>query len=376
MAGGQLSAVVRHCQIAIIGGGPAGCCAALTLRRWLPELSVLLVTRPSPVGTARVGETLTPGVLPLLQFLQLQAGFEAQQYLQAGGTASAWGRDEALHRPYLFTGMGPGWQIDRSGFDHWLLAQAQAAGTNVVQAQQVTVAENQAPFTLHLDGQPFTADFLIDTTGRSARIARACGAEVQRHDTLVAQARWFQIPDAPQHASEGALVASVPDGWWYTAALPQGRGVLMLMTDTAVMPPSPTEREALWQRSLAAAPSVAQRVQAWRATGEQQTRPAGSQHLDRVAGPGWVAAGDAAMAFDPLASLGIGFAISTGIEAARVAAASLDGDAAPAAAYTHAVQQVGVDYRSRLAGYYQMERRWETPFWRARQDGFSPPAQW
>lgn len=369
MAGGQLKPhrhCHSHCQIAIVGGGPAGCCAALTLRRWLPELSVLLVTRPDPVGTARVGETLTPGVLPLLQFLQLQTSFEAQQYLQAGGTASAWGRDEALHRPYLFTGMGPGWQIDRSGFDHWLLAQAQAAGTPVLQAQQVTLAGKEAPFTLHLDGQPITADFLIDTTGRSARIARACGAEVHRHDALVAQARWFQIPDAPQHASEGALVASVPDGWWYTAALPQGRGVLMLMTDTTVLPPSAAEREALWQRSLAAAPAVAQRVQSWRATGEQQTRSAGSQQLDAVCGPGWVAAGDAAMAFDPLASLGIGFAISTGIEAARAAAAALEGDSAPAAAFADALQQVGVDYRSRLTAYYQMEHRWDTPFWRAR----------
>jgi flavin-dependent dehydrogenase len=370
VAGGQLKPhrhCHSHCQIAIVGGGPAGCCAALTLRRWLPELSVLLVTRPDPVGTARVGETLTPGVLPLLQFLQLQTSFEAQQYLQAGGTASAWGRDEALHRPYLFTGMGPGWQIDRSGFDHWLLAQAQAAGTPVLQAQQVTLAGKEAPFTLHLDGQPITADFLIDTTGRSARIARACGAEVHRHDALVAQARWFQIPNAPQHASEGALIASVPDGWWYTAALPQGRGVLMLMTDTTVLPPSAVEREALWQRSLAAAPAVAQRVQSWRATGEQQTRSAGSQQLDAVCGPGWVAAGDAAMAFDPLASLGIGFAISTGIEAARAAAAALEGDAAPAAAYADALRQVGVDYRSRLAAYYQMEHRWDTPFWRARR---------
>ena len=67
--------------IAIVGGGPAGCAAALTLRRYLPDLSITLVTKPAPsdADAPAVGETLSPGVLPLLNYLGLR-----EQFLRLG----------------------------------------------------------------------------------------------------------------------------------------------------------------------------------------------------------------------------------------------------------------------------------------------------
>ena len=48
-----------------------------------------------------------------------------------------------------------------------------------------------------------------------------------------------------------------------------------------------------------------------------------------VTADGWV---DAAAAFDPISSLGIGFSLRSGMEAPRVAAAAIERDEAPAAA--------------------------------------------
>jgi 2-polyprenyl-6-methoxyphenol hydroxylase-like FAD-dependent oxidoreductase len=90
--------------IAILGGGPAGCAAALTLRRYLPDLSVTLVTGPAAAaaGAPAVGETLSPGVLPLLRYLGIHQEFLNLEQLPAGGTASAWGSGQLFERTFLF----------------------------------------------------------------------------------------------------------------------------------------------------------------------------------------------------------------------------------------------------------------------------------
>jgi flavin-dependent dehydrogenase len=356
-------------RVLIVGAGPAGCAAALTLRRWLPELTVVLMDRKAGEDAASpaVGETLTPGVLPLLDYLGLREAFLAQGHLMAGGTASAWGADEVMHRSYLFTGMGNGWQIDRRRFDAWLRAAAVAAGAGSVSAEVTKVRREGRGFALAIEGSECTGETLIDATGRPARLARALGASVVAEDDLIARAQWFNVPGGAVHSSDGALIASIPEGWWYTAQLPDGRGVQMLMSDAATFRREASDPDGFWRRCCEASPATQARVHGWEPTGERKTRPAGSQYTDPVCGPGWVAAGDAAAAFDPLASLGIGFALSSGIEAARVAAASLDGDSATAAAYAESIPRIFRDYRQRLQKFYAMERRWDTEFWRVRR---------
>lgn len=410
--------------ILILGGGPAGSAAALTLRRWLPEIPVLLVDRGgtpanevgapadgAPAGGAtggplggvrpapRVGESLSPGVLPLLQHLGLGEAFLQQNPLPAGGTASAWGSDVPQHRPYLFTGMGQGWQIDRAQFDAWLLREAVAAGARLLRAEVTQVERTVAPqphgqvasqasgFVLRLDQAPSVhAQVLIDASGRSARLARALGAKVVARDPLVARAQWYTIPGDAGAASDGALIASVPNGWWYCARLPNGHGVQMLMADASSFHDTTRNTshdtshdasfdpaldaaqrpDALWPCQPSDCAAVSAYTASWHATGPAQTRAAGSRRTDPVVGPGWVAAGDAAAAFDPLASLGIGFALRSGMEAARVAAAALEGDLAPGEDYAASVQRIVGDYEQRLRGFYGQEKRWDTGFWRGR----------
>src|ERR1700730_12406129 len=123
--------------IAIVGGGPAGWAAALTLRRYLPNLSATLVTRPvsSVVDAPTVGETLSPGVLPLLNYLGLREKFLRLGQLPSGGTASAWGSRHLIERNYLFPGRGHGWHLDRSRFDAWLLTNAEDAGIHCIRSR-------------------------------------------------------------------------------------------------------------------------------------------------------------------------------------------------------------------------------------------------
>ena len=350
--------------IAIVGGGPAGCAAALTLRRYLPDLPVALLTLSagSGVKAPAVGETLSPGVLPLLEYLGLREEFLRLGHLPCGGTASAWGSGHLVERSYLFTGRGQGWHLDRSGFDAWLLSRAQDAGANCIRSRARSATRSEGAWRIALEGGgELMASGVVDATGRSGWLPRQQGGAPRRDDGLVAEAQWFRH-DHREASTDGPLVESIPDGWWYSATLPGQRGVAMFMTDHDL------RTRTSWKDRLAAAPATRTRLAAWLPTGQVAIRAAHSQRSKVVVGEGWVAAGDAAAAFDPISALGIGFSLRSGMEAARVAVAATENDAVPATAYADSLALIYGDYRQRLRGIYQLERRWpENPFWARRQ---------
>ena len=89
--------------------------------------------------------------------------------------------------------------------------------------------------------------------------------------------------------------------------------------------------------------------------------------LEPACGSDWFAIGDAASAFDPLASQGLFHALYTGVEAAKAADCALAGDPSGAAAYRARVAAVWSVYSNRLRATYALERRWPAhPFWQRR----------
>jgi len=90
-------------------------------------------------------------------------------------------------------------------------------------------------------------------------------------------------------------------------------------------------------------------------------------YLDPSAGPGWIAAGDAAQSYDPLASQGLFNALYTGLAAAEAADRALSGDPAGLPAYAAELQKVRAAYELHLVAWYGLEQRWpQSPFWRRR----------
>ena len=86
-----------------------------------------------------------------------------------------------------------------------------------------------------------------------------------------------------------------------------------------------------------------------------------------MTGEGWIAAGEAAVGFDPLSSMGIGYAIASGIQAARIAAGTLGGDREHAQLFAADVRRHYDAYLARRQAYYAIEQRWpESPFWKRR----------
>ncbi len=203
--------------------------------------------------------------------------------------------------------------------------------------------------------------WLIDATGRRARIARQQGAHRCRDDGLVALYTW--AVSGPGDTDTRTLIEAVPYGWWYTARLPDGARIVALHVDAkdaiAILH-DPRGFESKLAETIHLRPLFEGRQFLTKARGTE----AGGARLDRFMGLGWLAAGDAALSFDPLSSQGIFAALYTGMRAGQAVVGALSGNTIGLEAYNARLDSIRAAYLSQHRRQYQMERRWpKHEFW-------------
>lgn len=110
----------------ILGGGPAGCAAAIQLALAGQEVAIL---ERSQYETQRVGEVLPPGAIPRLHRLGVWDTFDS--YLPSPGIVSVWGNPQPYENDFIFHPYGKGWHLDRRRFDESLAGLACAAGATL-----------------------------------------------------------------------------------------------------------------------------------------------------------------------------------------------------------------------------------------------------
>lgn len=365
-------------QAAILGGGPAGCAAALALRRrGIPDV---LLIEADGYAAVRVGESIPPESRLLLERLGLWQGFLAEGHEPCLGSCSVWGGDTPGYNDFLLNPHGTGWHLDRRRFDAFLARKAVAAGVELRDRTRFQGVEPRGEgFALRLttaEGpRTVTARFVIDATGSRSQLARSLGATRRLHDRLSYVAAFLERPGSAP-LSRLTLLEAVEYGWWYAARLPEGRMAVGVASDPAIV-----KREALYRQDLWLARLRQTRLLGGELAGCEPARDpehsgllvrtALSFRLDRVRGPGWLAVGDAASSYDPIASQGIYKALLDGLEAADAVAAWLRGEAgAPQAldGYQAAVAERFEDYLINRDYFYARERRWPmAPFWAGRR---------
>ncbi|HLI56606.1 MAG TPA: hypothetical protein VKY26_06165 [Actinomycetota bacterium] len=359
----------------MVGGGPAGASAAACLARrgWRTAL-----IEASEFGGFRYGETLAPEVNPLLAeagfaeaFITLAPGYA----LECPGTVSTWGTGHPSEVDFVANAFGSGWHVDRAAFDRCLFEAAGVAGATLVPGTRIAevrrepgteAGSGRGLWRLATAAEPgeLRAGFLVVATGQQRlRGLRSSSAGHRRRqiDTLLAvMARVSELPG--QLADLRTAVEAAADGWWYSARLPQAGGVVMFFTDAEVLrnPPS----------SLTAQAATAPRAEAMLGQGrlvEARTLAARSGIECEVAGPGWLAAGDAAAAYDPISGWGVVKALREGIAAAEAVDGHLSGDAAAIPAYGELLRRSFAAYRHRRRAVYADSTRWaDNGFWQRR----------
>lgn len=357
-------------DVAIAGGGPAGAAAAIRLAR--AGVSVVLVDGDDRRDD-KIGESLAPPARPVLERIGVWDQFRAAGHRPCYVNRSSWGRDEVESYDFLRDPHGHGWHIDRRRFEAMLAGEATGAGCRwLSQTSLRRLARSDDGWRLTINTgaahRELTARVVVDATGRGSHVARSLGARREIHDRLVALIAFLRSEGAPGPAG-GTLVEAVTDGWWYTARLPDERMACAFVTDADLLHRGGGRSSSGWRERLERSVHTRARVAA---SGDPPSVSpfvvaAGSAILNPVAGPGWIAAGDAAVAYDPLTSHGIAAAITGGWDAAAVVMAGIHGDRDALDVYARRLRHAFMRYLETRAAYYQMEERWpDSPFWRRR----------
>jgi len=353
----------------VFGGGPAGAAVAIALASL--GRSVVLLERHNVYAGA--GEVLSPEIRNSLQRLGVWQDFLASQPKAAYGIWSAWGSDRPVARDSIANPYGPAWCVDRRQFDRLLLAAAERAGVRVVngfEKLEVRHVDHGWCINNRLSGNEalsIEARFAVDATGRTAALARVAGMRRRNADCLVALIATLTPPHTPAESDDVLLIESVPMGWWYSTALPEGDLVAAFLTDSDLVRQASCSPSEMWSSALRSASLTASRAEGYECR-SFKVRDARTGALERAGYRDWVAVGDAASTIDPLSGTGVAKALHSSFIAAEAADGALAGSAAPLESYA-ARSQAEFESAFRVgSSYYAQEQRWpESPFWKRRR---------
>lgn len=304
---------MTHFDTAVLGAGPAGAIAATLLAR--RGFSVAIFD-PDPRKDARIGESLPAFAADILEQHALPGPLSDNRHVPITGTISKWGglhtQDDALMRPG-----GPDWRLDRGVFDAELRIAAITAGAIHFKTLAHCTQDPQNRWMLKDDhSNGLTATWVIDATGRRASIARKYGGIRHHQPSQVATWAIGAHPTATPTAK--TLIETQDNGWWYGAVLPSGHPIAAFHSTNAQA--SEIRRQPdIWHRLFSRTVILSHKLSPNAFSKAQlHFNDASGTAISTPAGNKWVACGDAAIAFDPIASQGLLNAIRTGIAAADV----------------------------------------------------------
>ncbi|SBW22279.1 alkylhalidase cmlS [Candidatus Protofrankia californiensis] len=180
---------MKRSKVLVIGAGPAGCVAGLTLNKLGHEVEIY---ERSEFPRYRIGESFLPGTLSILDRLGLSAELDAAGYVQKPSATFLWGQNQA---PWTFSFTTPKtapWvydhaiQVDRGHFDKLLLDEARRRGVSVHEnalVESINIGSlDHVEMNVRRGGKTETVsgDFVIDAGGSGGPLARQLG--VRRFD--------------------------------------------------------------------------------------------------------------------------------------------------------------------------------------------------
>jgi len=343
-------------DVIIIGGGPAGCAAALALLR--RKYSVALIATPN--HKQRPTETAAPALRQLLRSLDASEALAACE--PCYGILSAWGREFPALKPAIADPNGHAWFIHRARFDESLQRAVRERGGEWLAEEAQCLVTDADSVSILTETKPVRARWVVLATGSPASAAMLTGQKANQLDSLIAF--WAHIPAQLQ---ERLLFVEPADlGWWYLCPADGPSAMACFVTDPlSARSLSPSQTSA-WNELFQAT-----RL-SWQFPGERRTEQihaalTGLAALHEKHGPRWIAVGDAAMKLDPLGSSGTVTALDSGQRAAHAIAHALQGNSVGLDRYGHWANGLVEEFTRQRRHHYASEaRRHADGFWSQR----------
>jgi flavin-dependent dehydrogenase len=355
-------------DILIIGGGIAGCIAAISLAH---SFNVTLIDKLSE-PKERIGESLAPAANRILSELDLLEGMEAHSpsvFKQNLGMQSYWGSDRVQIVDHLRNPDGFVKSLDRKEFEVYLRKAAEERGVTCLWGTSLYSSmfeENEWVVQVRSGNdqiRPISARYVIDASGRQAHFARSIGIRREVLDKLLAC--WATLPN--QEENTMSTISSCSNGWWYSSVVPSGKRIIAFHTDSDLIEKSDLKSTSSFVELARENEHMKHFLNGSTDSIEfQGTTAANSSKLSRIAGKQWAAIGDAAISFDPLSSQGMFNAMASAMQLKRLISEFGFG-AEVSAHYKRQVQQIWEHYLKHRNLFYGAETRWDHEFWARRR---------
>lgn len=357
-------------DILVVGGGPAGSACATTLAKSGAKVAIV---ESSNFQDFRIGETLHGSIHPFLRKLKFSTD-DQPCLLPSPGVSSAWGHSTISSLPSILNLHGQSWRVDRRVFDKRLCDCAVEAGTVLFTNSKVESVKRESAYWRfsirrkeeHLMGR---ARFVVEATGRNSKSKFAKHSDKMWVDQLVGLA--FQSSPKPSRliSDLSTLVESTSQGWWYSVPLPSGNLLAVFFTDGDLVPRRRTEVEHFLRQQLVQGTNTTSRlnlnesvIRLWKSFYARS----GIRRIPLT--DGWVAIGDALLAFDPLYGQGVSQAIRSGISVAEWLSSGSSHHDGDVPSWVHQTALWFNEFLEARQRIYRREERWVTsPFWMRRQ---------
>lgn len=285
-------------DVIVVGGGPAGSAAAI----YCAQMGLQVVIIAAKLLGRHPGETLHPGIEPLLKQLGVSEQVLAAGFLRHYGNWVQWqgdlqfmpfGADEA--------GLWQGFQAWRADFDAILLSRAQALGVTVLQpcrANRLIVDEHRVVGVETHQGA-LRAPFVIDAAGSQHWLTRHLGLKINYYSPRLFVHYGYVEGECSIRDHAPAIIAD-QQGWLWTARVrPQlyQWTRLLLKNEQLNRDWVPQEFSGLRARGKPCKADVTWRV------------------VSNPAGLGYFLVGDAAAVLDPASAHGVLKAVMSGMMA-------------------------------------------------------------
>lgn len=367
-------------DILIIGGGIAGCIAAISL---VNHYNVTLLDKlVEPVD--KIGESLAPAaqrILKELNLLENESDAVKQTIFRNNlGMQSYWGSNQLQIVDHMRNPDGFSRNLDRKNFEVYLRKIASERGVNCIWGTRLSNSsyeDNYWKVTTKSDDlknrttHTIQAKFVIDATGRQSHFTKSLGIQRTSYDKLISC--WISLPNTQENVM--STIAADELGWWYSAVVPDNKRVIAFQTDADLVDRNTFKHLDAFLAFTKQHELIASLIEGNETTiNFHGTVSANSTRLEQVTGKQWVALGDAAMSFDPLSSQGMFNAMANAMQLQKLLInydfiKDLDSTKEQQfnRLYENQLQQVWNHYIKHKNFFYSTETRWkEATFWKRR----------